>query len=173
MSINKVKRIDLLVIGIPYYQRASLGRHAFNRTPSSWKLLCMTLGIIASNLGCNNPTMVPVTGHVSFDGEPITNGNIRFCPLDGTPGIGAATKIIDGKYTIPPEPGMPIGSYMILVSATKEVNRSIPRPEIVNGESKMHKPVKQYIPPKYLSRSELKVEIIPGPNQHDLKLTSD
>jgi len=52
--------------------------------------------------GCGEATKVPdaaVSGAVTFNGQPITNGSVIFNPEDGK-GASAESPIADGKYAI-------------------------------------------------------------------------
>jgi len=52
--------------------------------------------------GCGEPSKVPdatVSGAVTFNGQPITNGSVIFNPEDGK-GASAETAIADGKYSV-------------------------------------------------------------------------
>lgn len=53
--------------------------------------------------GCGDGAKEPdasVSGAVTFNGQPVTNGSVNFSPADGK-GASAEAAIADGKYAIP------------------------------------------------------------------------
>lgn len=66
--------------------------------------------------GCGSTATV--TGQVTYEGEPIKEGWIRFQPADGK-GPDAAAPISDGRYTVA---NMLPGPKVVNVHATKQIN---------------------------------------------------
>jgi hypothetical protein len=112
-----------------------------------------------------------VTGIVTFDGEPIESGNIRFDPLDETPGFGAATKIAGGMFTIDRGNGLFAGTYLVAISATRSTGRTIAG-EGLPGEAESIAEVVQFIPEHYNARSQLRAALAPSENRLELALMS-
>jgi hypothetical protein len=101
---------------------------------------------IALLLGCSRPETVEVSGNVTWQGAPISNGDIVFVATD--PHIAAvAGKISDGAFTLRCKPGdkrVEIQSYRLTGRKTLQGN-----PE---GE--------MYIPERYNTKSELAANVI-------------
>lgn len=78
--------------------------------------------------GCGNhverPKTVPVSGKVTWNGEPLPMGRVQFVPSDskkGRPAVGDIDQ--EGHYTLmtfQPNDGVIPGSYKIFVDARKE-----------------------------------------------------
>ena len=90
-------------------------------------LFSMVVGVLL--LGCTETQkMVPVSGTVLVDGEPLTMGTIRFVPEAGRPVSSAILE--DGSFQLAvssvgqqlPIDGIPLGSYRIAVSASEILN---------------------------------------------------
>ena len=118
-------------------------------------ILCV-LGI-ASVLGCSRPDTIEVSGNVTFDGAPISNGDIMFLATD--PHIAAAAgKISDGTFTLRCKPGdkrVEIQAYRLTGRKTSQGN-----PE--GG---------MYIPERYNTKSELTASVSSdGKNKFDFAL---
>ncbi|MBN9117714.1 MAG: carboxypeptidase regulatory-like domain-containing protein [Planctomycetes bacterium] len=90
------------------------------------RVLVATL-LAALPVGCSNggpPSLVPVHGRVTIDGQPLAGKTVQFVPDPGTPGQGAgATTNAAGEYTLlaarpgatRDEPGAPAGAYRVVV----------------------------------------------------------
>ncbi len=76
--------------------------------------------------GCGDPT-APVdrlprkalTGSVTLDGQPLTQGKIQFEPVSGAEGTTALAvgEIKDGKYSIETSAGAVPGNYKVIISS--------------------------------------------------------
>jgi hypothetical protein len=66
--------------------------------------------------GCSSPNGT-VSGEVTYDGQPVTNGTVTFLPTDGK---GAVTggPVTDGHYRVE---NVPPGPKLVLVEAVKKV----------------------------------------------------
>ena len=104
-------------------------------------------------LGCSNePRRYGVGGTVTFKDAPIKFGSINFRSADGSTG---AAQIVDGKYDIPAGAGLTLGKYQV---AIEYPDPKIPMPmsDELPGEIR---PMREMLPKKYNSASELNVEI--------------
>jgi hypothetical protein len=122
-------------------------------------LLLLTCGI---GCGPSGPITYPVSGTVTFNGEPIPsehNGYITFIPADPSLAPEAGT-IKDGKF-----------SFRATEGAKKvkvEASRFVGQMNTVMGLT----PKVQYIPEKYNFETELTAEVTPdGENQFKFDLT--
>lgn len=84
-------------------------------------LLAMT---VFTGCGRSGPELVPVEGTLTLDGKPLTNKNLAFTPIGGTPGHGAGgSSNAEGRYTLravvpgatKDHPGIPPGRYRVTV----------------------------------------------------------
>ncbi len=90
---------------------------------------------------------VIVSGVVSYQGEPVPYGRIRFTPRDGTTGPVSVTTIKEGQYRIDHKGGVPVGTHTVQMWSFDPMELEIPTP---GGP-----PVRQYLPQKYNLKSEL------------------
>jgi hypothetical protein len=131
------------------------------------RLVGVTVLMVALPLGCSKPATEGVlTGTVRLDGVALKSGQIRFVPLDGqSPTAGAV--ITDGQYrtTVPP------GEKSVEITSPKEgparkmydAAPTTPSPADAGGE---------LVPAKYNARTELRIDVKPGDEQHDFDLSS-
>lgn len=114
-------------------------------------LIVAALGFLAPTAGCGpSDGLVLVSGTVTFDGAPLSEGTIQFRALEGDQ-KAYASSIVDGKYDARVEPG----------PASVEVRASrIIEGKFVESNPGEFDPVgEMYIPEKYNSRTELKVTV--------------
>lgn len=64
-------------------------------------------------------------GEVSAGGQKPDGGTLRFVPVEGTPGPVHTAKIVDGRYRIESEAGMPFGKYRVEVDAKRKTGRKV------------------------------------------------
>lgn len=125
-------------------------------------------GILATCLtGCDvdrGPERVLVSGTVSFNGEPVSEGTIRFMPADAnstSPMAGAMIR--DGKYKIDTRGGAPVGTHKILIEGYRvhpsamNSNAPIEVQAMTRGVPRI-----QYLPKRYNVDSELQITIESG-----------
>jgi hypothetical protein len=105
-------------------------------------------GMLAfTGCGDGRPPRMPVSGRVMIDGQPLTEGNIRFVPEGGRPSAGKVAS--DGRFTLTcydGSDGAIPGKHRVQVSASR----------ILNGSK-----VQWFAPPYYADfrRSGIEVEI--------------
>ena len=137
------------------------------RTFELWLTVFSLLSLLTAGCGPGKPSAV--SGNVTFDGASVETGNIRFDPLEDTPGFGASTRITNGAYEIPAEDGLYAGTYMVSISATRPTGRTITG-EGLPGEANTIDEVEQFVPPHYNTDSELRADLSPGSNRQDFSL---
>lgn len=127
----------------------------------------LTVGSLLALVGCGTQSaspipLVKVTGAVTIDGSPLTNGTVTFMPVSGTQ--SAAGDIVDGKYvlsTFAKNDGVTPGEYKVAVAAwTTEPGMGV---EGVPA-----------IPKKYFDSNKSGVTIVvtsDGTQVHDIPLT--
>lgn len=132
--------------------------------------------VVTLSAGCGSGDKyerVVVTGTVTFDGKPISYGQVHFDPSGETraPKIGA--HIYDGKYEANSRGGVPVGTHRMRVLGYK------PNPRFTNADGTLKPgvnaedvPPVQYLPEKYNIATELEITISADSPQitHDLNL---
>ena len=103
-------------------------------------LRCLCVVVLAVGLsGCGDTSgLVPVTGTVTLDDQPLANALVTFYPEGDTAGLGGFGMTgPDGKYTLTPtRPGsLPPGEYVIVVSRRLRPDGSPPPPDVPPIES--------------------------------------
>ena len=136
-------------------------------------LLMAAILLLSTFVACNRGKhldLQEVSGSVSLDSQPLGNGTIQFSPLDKD-GLASGSAIVEGKYRIPREKGLPPGKYTVRVSAA-DPSSAVPRPS-GHGPGSEAPPLKERVPEKYNSRSELRAEVKSGGgNSLDFSLSS-
>lgn len=126
----------------------------------------MLVACAALAVGCGGggPTTVPVSGSVSFAGQPVASGEIVLRDPGGRL-ASAAARIVDGQYRM----RAPVGPKRVEIIATRPAaGAARPRP---GGEEP---PVEMYVPERYNALSTLTADVTAaGPNQCDFALAPD
>ncbi len=103
--------------------------------------LSTALALLVCLTGCGEeaPPTGEVTGMVTYQGKPLSEGTITFIPQGGRPGYG---KIVDGVITEvsthEPNDGAPLGPNQVTIQAMANAND-------------MYAPAKSLIPEHYAS----------------------
>lgn len=123
-------------------------------------LAFLSLSALLFSAGCGGgPSEYTVSGTVTFDGQPVDQGEIRFMPADGQ-GTPYAGPIAGGKF----ECRVSAGQKRVEINATRE--SATPAPDgLPNFES--------YIPAAYNSQSTLTATIPPDSGSLTFDLKSD
>lgn len=130
-------------------------RRLFHRTPE-W---CGLLLFSVFYAGCADENAVGrfvLSGTVTYDGQPVTNGTIELFPAAGNTGKPAGAEIIDGRYEMQRTLGPELGNYEVVILANRPSGRRVPADE---GSSEMVDIPEQYIPAIYNTRTTLKAEV--------------
>ena len=104
-----------------------------------------------------------------LDGQPLADGAIQFSPIAGgagpTPSVSGGATIQDGRFSVRRETGLVPGNYKVAINAAagtaKVQTKMAPTPKVPLI-------LKELIPAKYNSRSELTAVIKTG-GSDDLK----
>ena len=106
--------------------------------------------------GCGGSGLerVPVSGKVTFNGQPVPDGQIRFVPLEGTAGPASIEVIRNGVYAFDAKGGVPAGSHRVEI---RSYDPNTPQPTAPGM-----RPRKQLIPVKYNTQSELEITLEKG-----------
>lgn len=97
--------------------------------------------------------------------ELLTEGTIRFVPIEGTDGPDSGADIKKGSYKI--EKDLRVGKYRVEIYATNELRRWVVNPGIPSELVRAEGPA---IAPEYNVESELIREVRPGANTFDFKV---
>jgi hypothetical protein len=133
-------------------------------------LQILLLLLCACLVGCgDNGGRVPVTGTVSFNGQPLETGHISFGGDQGAAGVG---QIVQGEFSLSEtanQDGVLPGKYDVLIHSWVEERGS------VRADGSFSPGITR-IPLKYLdpAKSGLTAEVTPdGPNRFTFELESD
>jgi hypothetical protein len=130
-------------------------------------LACVLMAMLASCLGgCGGRGIetVPVVGRVSFEGEPIKEGRIRFFPVEGTTGPMTGAEIREGQYEVQNRGGVPVGKHRVEIEA-RRFGKGGSGPEVPGLGNPA---VEQFIPAKYNRQSQLFVTVESGSGKKTL-----
>lgn len=125
------------------------------------------LGLLAVALGCGSgeARREVVQGKVTFKGQPVNEGQIRFV-IDNRP--TAMGQISKGMYKIDHLGGVPVGSGKVEIEGFEETKKVV----FTSIDGKKTLEARQVLPAKYNEKSELKVEITAGgTNEKSFDLT--
>ena len=120
--------------------------------------------------GCNKDSnRASVSGSVSFNGEPLSEGSIVFIPEGGNSGPSAGGTIHEGKYSIGRKKGPIVGTNRVEINAVRETGKMV-TVGMGRGAVEMAERI-EVIPAMYNTASELKEDLKPGRNETDFNLT--
>ncbi len=117
--------------------------------------------------GCNRgPAMAPVSGKVTYKGQPLKHGNVLFQPSVGPPAKGEIGP--DGSYTLSTykkNDGAVLGKHRVQVICVD------PRAKPANPDEETPS-AKSLIPEKYSNyvTSEITVEVVKGGGPYPIDL---
>jgi hypothetical protein len=121
-------------------------------------LLCCLAAL--SGCGPGGPKTVPVSGSVTFAGQPVADGEIAFRSADGATASWAG-RIVAGRYAI----RSTVGPKRVEIIAVRPKPGAKPK---ASGEGVINE---MYIPDRYNLESELRAEVTAaGPNEFNFTL---
>lgn len=108
--------------------------------------------------GCRDqgPQRVLVSGNVTYNGEPVAEGVIRFTPGEDSPMPMTAAAIINGAYKADLRGGVPVGTHKVEIEAYRMAEKSAT--QMLRGSP----PRIQYLPDRYNTKSELQITVESG-----------
>ena len=124
-----------------------------------------TFVLLAVLAGCgprDELQRVLVSGDVTYDGQPVAIGQIRFVPLPGTNGPTSVERVLEGKYTTSSTGGVPVGKHRVEITAhdPEEYDNRPMGPGV--------QPIRQLLPEKYNRQSELEATVESGKRKTNL-----
>lgn len=87
----------------------------------------LTLGlamVIAGGCSKSLPTKV-IHGAVTYRGQRVQTGSVRFVPIETTQGPASRATIMDGQYKIDARGGVPVGKHRVEVFAQSKTGRKV------------------------------------------------
>lgn len=127
-------------------------------------VLALGLAFISA-AGCGNSSGSKVRGTVTFDGKPLKNGSIEFFPL-GKTGQSAGAPITNGMYEVDAS----VGEMKVSINGSEVVGQ---QKAYDSPDSPMVNVIRNPIPAKYNTQSQLKSTLVVGPNEVNFDLKSD
>jgi len=116
---------------------------------------CCTVLALLSGCSDDDPYQrVPVSGSVTYLGQPVQDGQIRFSARPGTTAPAVVEMITDGRYATSKSGGVPVGEYRVEI---RSYDPNIPLPKSMDDP-----PRKQLLPAKYNTQSELELTVAAG-----------
>jgi hypothetical protein len=121
-------------------------------------VVVVVLASLSSGCGESDPLgRRALSGLVTFQGQPLEQGTISFQPTEqGTTSSGAV--ILQGKYSIPREQGLPVGKYRVVINALKPGTGTTLPDGAMPGEE-IGPPPEELIPAEWNVNSQNIIEI--------------
>jgi len=136
-------------------------------TATRWAVVWLAVaGVLLAGCGRRSKLRrLPVSGSVTFAGQPVDDGLIEFIPVDSTPGPSFGGAVKAGRYDVPAaQGGHEGGTYRVQITASRASGKTFTVDARVlsrDGE-KMEVPVMEsLIPEKYNVASTLRVTLTP------------
>ena len=130
-------------------------------TATAWAII--TTGVCG---GCgradHGPERVVVSGTVTYNGQPVAQGRIRFVPDEQSPVPPAGAPISNGQFRADTRGGVPVGTFRVQIEAVRELEAPSEPGTADLPQFAMGPGVQQYIPAKYNARTTLELTIPPG-----------
>lgn len=121
--------------------------------------IAAALGVVLFGVvlaGCGSSNKAHVSGTVTVDNEPLANGTIQFYPVEGK-GQSAGAGITGGKYEVEAS----VGSMKVVINGTKVVGKI---KQYDTPDSPYVEDIRELLPPRYNTKTELIVTLKPGTN---------
>ena len=107
----------------------------------AFRRLMLTLACAVLLLGCQNrsdgPTRYPVTGNVTYDGQPVPKGFVTLEPdaAASNSGPGGGGPIVNGRYSTGAEAGVVGGPHTIRIIGYDGIPTSMEGEKLPDGKS--------------------------------------
>jgi hypothetical protein len=123
-------------------------------------------------VGCQKSSdRLPVTGTVTLDGTPLSEGSIRFSSTSGSL-VASGAMIRDGQYEIAAEKGLPPGTYRLEITSPDNNAKPIVYRAGPGDPGTLTQP--ERIPTEYNIESNKSVEVTAdGDNHFAFDITSE
>ena len=117
---------------------------------------------MTAGCGSSGPERAVVSGEVTYNGQPVEKGTIRFLPTKGTETPPWGAHIVDGKYKAYGKGGVPVGTHKVEILGYRTRPGQVPTGEPPPGMTAEEAAREQFLPPKYNTQTELEITIEPG-----------
>lgn len=97
-----------------------------------------------------------ISGEVTLSKKPLDKGSISFEPQDLATGRPGGATILEGKFALDSQRGLPPGTYTVRVNSADSVTEAVGEP----GESRLLP--KERIPAQWNSKSEQTITVVDG-----------
>jgi hypothetical protein len=136
--------------------------------PFRWMLILLCLAPAAcGRQDYTGARRFPLSGKVTYEGQPIDWGSISFLPSSGEQRVSGGL-IAEGKYSVPEAQGANAGKHRVEIRWNKRTGRKIRDPD--SGE--MYDERKEFLPPRFHGESELTAEVSAKHTTFDFDLKS-
>ena len=122
--------------------------------------LCAAI-VAFTTTGCGKGSLerATVSGTVTYQGQPIQAGQIRFMPTRESPVPMSGCYIVDGKYRAEAKGGVPVGTYKVEILAWRSSGGPAQASDgLVVGRTRGE----QFLPGKFNKNSTLEITVEPG-----------
>jgi hypothetical protein len=133
---------------------------------SLFKLAAALALLAAAGCGARKPV---VSGVVTLDGQPLTDGTIEFFPVRGDGQTSGTTLGSDGSYRMEASPT----EMKVVIHASKTVGKRKQYADVPDSPTVDIR--QEVVPAKYsdMTKTELRFTVAPGTNEKNFELTSD
>lgn len=103
-----------------------------------------------------------MSGSVTLDGVPLSEGTITFFPSGTTKGPASGGAIVDGRYDIAAAEGPVVGTNRVEIRSVQKTGRLVKSPvavETTGPPIDMVEELKEVVPPKYNRDSKYEITI--------------
>jgi len=134
----------------------------------------LVLLVLTAGCGPSGPAMVPVSGVVTLDDNPVAGASVMFAPVSGGRPAEGVTDAA-GKFSLmteKPGDGALEGEYLVTVTGVRTVG-AVVNPDGTSGDTSQVRE-EWFLPKKYSRRdsSELRQMVAKGMSPVELKLSS-
>lgn len=131
-------------------------------------LVPLVLPLGGCGRGYDGPKRYPLSGKVSYDGEPIDMGTISFIPADGAHLRISGGQIVNGAYSVLEEKGANAGKYRVEIRWAKKTGKKYFDKDLqLENDAR-----KEGLPPRFREKSELTAEVSDSQTTFDFHLKS-
>lgn len=116
----------------------------------------------AAGCGRGGPERIVVRGTVTYQGQRVEFGHIRFLPAEGTEAPMSGGYISGGRYVADARGGVPVGTHRVEITAFRTDPKYAHLDGALSGEVEAELPSQQYIPAQYNAGSKLTITIPSG-----------
>jgi hypothetical protein len=118
--------------------------------------VCVPLALV---FGCGGDPLGrhAISGAVTVDGAPLQRGNVGFQPIEKTSTTSGGAVVMEGKYSVPRDKGLPTGKYRVRINAAASGAGGEAQSTAPPGAPAP--PPQELIPPEWNENSEHTIEV--------------